>query len=346
MSYLKLEKIFGFKGKLKIIPVDFYKPWWNIFLQQKLRFVITLINQACLHSFLTLIPLFLVQILNQKRLDWMWAFIAIWILSNIFLWLTMWLVHTPLVNQSIQSVYYSAVEFFLKVDPIFHANRSSGTIIAKVTRGSEVLQDLVDIFTLDFIRTFINLFTTIIAFFFIRPVFAVITAINFVIVAFISSIFRWYVTKLTTQKAIEADDNKKTVGVETLSANNFIRASFATPEQTKKVSKVSLWAAEAGSFLEAMHIAADQIVRIIHIILFGLFGSILLIEVQKGLEPVVAVGIILIYWNSSRDMWSLGTLVQKATIKTRQITDLFEYIRNFGKQSYPVLDSDLPKVKS
>jgi ABC-type multidrug transport system fused ATPase/permease subunit len=344
--YPKLEKITRFQNRIKIFDVDFEKPWWHIILRQRKVIIPLVLNEIFLVSFLTLIPLFLVQIIAFQRIDYFIIFSIVWAIMNLIPWIVFWLTYAPMVSQSTQSIYFSAVKYFLTVDPIFHTTRSSGQIIAKVTRGSEVFEDLVDRALFDLMKIFVGLITTIITFIFLEKSFAILASISYFIVGFFSIVLRNWATQITVPQMIQADDLKKEIGVESLSANNYIRSSFATPEQVLKIKSKSYKNGLVLSNMWMAHLTGDMIVRMMYIISFLLIGVFAFNKIQNGFDPILASTIIVTYYFGSRDLWTFGRFLGKFLENVQKIEDLFSFIRGFGKQSYPVLDSDLPKSGS
>jgi ABC-type multidrug transport system fused ATPase/permease subunit len=344
--YSKLEQIFGFKKRIAIFEVDFNKPWWYILVQQKWLFLSQLLNEIILKSFLTLIPLIVVSILAYRRVDLLVIFIIGWAAVNLIPWIIFLFGYGPLVSQSTQSIYYSAVKFFLTVDPIFHSTRSSGQIIAKVTRGSEVFENVVDMLLLDFFGTIIGLITTIITFIYLNPQMAIVATINYLVICLISFILRYYSSVFTVKMSIQTDDIKKEIGIESLNANNYIRSTFSTPTQLTRTKNKSFLAGVTVATMWATHLTGDMFVRLIYVISFGTFTFVTLNKISEGFDPILATTLVLTYYAGSRDLWQFGRVVQKITDGVKKMQDLFSFIRGFGKQSYPVLDSDLPKSGS
>jgi ABC-type multidrug transport system fused ATPase/permease subunit len=326
--------------------VDFEKPWWDILLKQKRFLIPQILNEIFLIAFLTLIPLFLVQIFTFKRLDYFLIFGLVWAVMSLIPWFVFWSFYAPMVSQSTQSIYYSAVKYFLTVDPIFHATKSSGQIIAKVTRGSEVFEDLVDRALFDLMKIFVGLITTIVTFIFLEKSFAVLALISYLIIGYFSILFRNWATKITVPKFIQEDDLKKEIGAESLSANGYIRASFATPEQVLKIKSKSYKNALVLANMWFSHMSGDMVVRMLYILSFSLIGLFAFYKIEQGFDPIQAGTIMLTYYFGSRDLWTFGRFLGKFLENVQKLEDLFTFIRGFGKQSYPVLDSDLPKSRS
>ena len=344
--YPKIEKITGFQKRIKIFDVDFEKPWWHILLRQKKVIAPLVLNEVFLVSFLTLIPLFLVQIIAFKRVDYFIIFSIVWAIMNLIPWVVFWITYAPMVSQSTQSIYYSAVKYFLTVDPIFHTTKSSGQIIAKVTRGSEVFEDLVDSMLFDLMKIFVGLITTIITFIFLEKEFAILATLSYLVIGYFSFLFRNWATQITVPRFIIADDQKKEIGAESLNANSYIRSSFATPEQVSKIKQKSYQNGLVLANMWMSHISGDMVVRMMYIFSFVLIGIFTFNKIQSGFDPILASTIIVTYYFGSRDLWTFGMFLGKYLERVQKIEDLFTFIRGFGKQSYPVLDSDLPKVKS
>ena len=344
--YPKLEKITRFQNRIKIFEVDFAKPWWQILLNQKRALIPQILNEIFLVAFLTLIPLFLVQIIASKRIDYFLIFASVWAVMNVIPWAVFWFFYAPLVSQSTQSIYYSAVKYFLTVDPIFHSTKSSGQIIAKVTRGSEVFEDLIDGILFDLMKIFVGLITTIVTFLFLEKEFAFLATISYLVIGFFSFLLRQWATEITVSRTIAADDSKKEIGAESLSANNYIRSSFATPEQVSKIKQKSYKNGLVLSNMWMAHLTGDMLIRMLYIFSFCLIGIFALRKIQQGFDPLLASTIIVTYYFGSRDLWTFGRFLGKFLERQQKIEDLFSFIRGFGKQSYPVLEEDLLKSGS
>jgi hypothetical protein len=58
---------------------------------------------------------------------------------------------------------------------------------------------------------------------------------------------------------------------------------------------------------------------------------------QNLLDPAMSVALILAYFNSTNGILHLGNKVKRLSKSLVYIQDLYDFIRKFGKQTFPVL---------
>jgi len=336
--YPFLEKFFGVNKNPEILEIDFQKPWWDIIWRQKSKYLITLFFETFLYVFLTLIPLIIIRVIDSGQINYLFLFVGLWLILNILpnFYIR---IFVRMSSTCVQSVYYSSVRFFLTVDPIFHTTRSSGQIIAKVNRGSDAYIEFLDIFTFEIVTKGISLITALVAVCTLDLSLGLLaTACTFFIIM-ISGIGRYLATSITAREQILQDDKRKELGVESLSANNYIRSSFATPEQNQKVLKTSRKMYGVDATKSMTNITSDVITRCLYILSFLIISWNIFNQINTGkLSTALGLAILLTFYTGSRDIWSVGSTIQKLVDKITQIKDLYTFIRGFGKQTYPVLE--------
>jgi len=333
-----LERFFNHGKASKLVEVDFKKSIWQFVFRYKKEFSIVFILEGLLHAFLTLLPLLLVTTVNSRRLDYFVYVILLWLFFVVSPFFNMQ-IYTRITAEIMQSVYYSAVKFFLTVDPIFHTTKSSGQIIAKVNRGSEAYEDLFDIFLFDILKIVVALVTIITAIFYINFQAGFVVLISITIIGIFSIVAKYYSSKILTPAEIRADDRKKAIGLESLSQNNYIRAAFATPEQDIKVAQKSIKMVSVNRAVWMSNIGVDVITRFFYICSFFILAVFVMGQVEQGsLEVNLAIGVFLSYFQGAGGLWTIGRSVQKFTDRMERIQDLFKFINEFGKQTFPVLE--------
>jgi hypothetical protein len=73
-------------------------------------------------------------------------------------------------------------------------------------------------------------------------------------------------------------------------------------------------------------------------------GFIVMSQAQNGtLTPVIAVSVIITYINSTSGVLEVGGHTKRLSEGLTNINDLFNFIRGFGKQTFPVLEEDFDK---
>jgi ABC-type multidrug transport system fused ATPase/permease subunit len=61
------------------------------------------------------------------------------------------------------SIHYNAHQYFLTVDPIAHSTRSSGKIIAKISRVVDAYEDFMDILLINILQVVIGTVAIVVA---------------------------------------------------------------------------------------------------------------------------------------------------------------------------------------
>lgn len=344
--YPILEKFFNGSKSSKLAPVYFKKSIWQFVFLYKKEFSIVFLLEGLLHVFLTLLPLSLVNLISLRRIDYFIYFAIAWLFFVISPYFNM-KIYARITAEIMQSVYYAAVKFFLTVDPIFHSTKSSGQIIAKVNRGSEAYEDLFDIFLFNILQISITLITAISAIFYINFKSGLVALFSIIIIGIFSTYVKHFSNEVLVSAEIEADDSKKATGLENLSLNNYIRATFATAEQDKKMKNKALKMVAVLKTVWMGNITLDIMTRFLYVVSFSILGFVVMNQVANSqLELIPAAGIFLAYFQGAGGLWTIGRSVQKFTDRMKRIQDLFDFIRGFGKQTYPVLPSNNTSIDS
>jgi ABC-type multidrug transport system fused ATPase/permease subunit len=155
-KYLKAEK------DVKLLEVDFDKPWWDIIFQQKIVFGLLLILVGLVNFYDSIIMIWISQALDQKSLSLLTVVILGRVLiAFLFIYVLKW---NPIFQlNTVNSVNYSATKRVLEVDPIFHTTKSSGVMISKINKGSSSFEGFLDVVTHELFAILIGVCTTVFA---------------------------------------------------------------------------------------------------------------------------------------------------------------------------------------
>lgn len=247
--------------------------------------------------------------------------------------------------QTMGSVGYQANRYFLTVDPIYHSTKSSGQIVSKVQRGSGAYEDLLDIITFDLLGIITNFVTVVVVMFTFNWIFGLISLSFLIFISGFNIAGHIFRTKIFESIKNTAQDLVKSVNIETLQQAPFIRAIFATREQDEKSKSTEFHAmvVEANSWRAAAYI--NLITRTLYILSFFVLGASVFSRFQGGyLSSTVALSILLTYSNGTTDILFIGERVKRLSRSVVAVVDLFDFIRTFGKQTYPVLEGDTPSA--
>jgi ABC-type multidrug transport system fused ATPase/permease subunit len=318
--YNFFTNLFNYEKRIKLIPVDFNKPWWTIILQQKYLFGLLLFTLSILGFYDSVISLWIAQAVESGNV----FNLALIIAGRVFFTLIFLLVFNwnPIFQlRTIHSVPYSANQRILEVDPISHSTKSSGVMISKVNKGSGAYEDMLDILCFEILDVVVVLFGTIV----------LLTSFDLKI----GLVASFLVVIMAAASIVTASQ----ISVENIQQAVYVRSVFAAKEQLKTLEKSikKFVGVEATSW--RVDGTTHVIIRILFFMSVFIIATMIMDKVKTGtMSSIVGVGLITSYMFASNDIRSLGSQIKRLTASHSRITDLFEFMRTFGQQSYPVLD--------
>ncbi len=337
-----LIKNMKYDQHMNLIQIDFQKPWWDLFLKQKGLVLLCSLNIVVLSIISTLAPFWLAQVFVSNNVSSLIVLISALIFSRVLNFGLFYF--DPLFRiQSIKSIENSANNFFLAVDPIFHTLRSTGQIVAKVTRGSNSIDSLVDILQFSLLSTLGSIIGVIVAFLNVDFFYAIwVGLFLFFLIGFnaFSFVLR---TKLFKKLRIQTDDASKAASLEILQQAQYIRAVFASKEQFHKVSKLQRIAmfTHATFWRVAAYITSSTQIMF----LFSLMLVSIWLVKRTDIDKVITVALLLSYYQIGDKIQAVGNSVSRSIQALEDVTDFYDFMRNFGTQTFPVLDSENLKLE-
>ena len=251
-------------------------------------------------------------------------------------------------TQSKYSTNYFANKFFLTVDPVNHATKSSGTLISKIDRGSNGYDSILDIISWNAVPAIVGTTVAIITLGIFNIYLGLITLVSSILVFLINVFVSQFTSDITQNAIIKVEDNLKSTSVEMLQQNALVRSTFATPEIILKLKKdnqktMSKTAASWITYIFYFGLSVSTISLTILIL-----GTYIINLISKGeMETVVGISLILTFFGNIKTVSWFGQRVRTLTESIINIKDLFKFINEFGKQSYPVLEEEnLTKIKT
>lgn len=337
--YNFILKFFRFENSMQIVPIDFEKPWYKPLWDKKIIFGLDILSEIIQSVFSNLTPLIIgYAIYNQSYV--IFGYFAIGVLAVEIMNRTVKRFRIIHVMQIENSINYQAYNFFLTVDPIFHTTKSSGQIISKIERDSRSYGDLIDSF-LENIYIIVSFLTVIITLFSFDFKLGLIASIAFILLAIVNSLVSFLNAKSLTSKATKAKDAKASVTNENLAQNALIRSSFATTEQDIKTKKLTLDFMKVRTVAQFGSGIAVTINRFLFLIATVLLAFVILNLINSNqLTTVTGIALIITFLNTSSSVLSIGYIARTLTEQYSEVNDLFDFIRNFGKQTFPVLPDD------
>jgi ABC-type multidrug transport system fused ATPase/permease subunit len=343
--YCFLQKTFNFKARVKVYEVNFNNPPWKLILRQRIRFCFVFFAEAINNILVSAIPIIIGWIFATQNYNFFYYLCAGLIFSyllNIFIFYH----YCILITSLSQSIFLSATKFFLVVDPVFHNTRSSGQIIAKINRGTDSFESVFDTILFDFMGTILGILTVSISIISLDLKAGIIALVFIVLISTIATLSNLARTSITSKKLIEADDSFKATALETIQQVNYIRSGFASEEQINKLQSLTALNQSSIATHRYTGMFTNTLIRIIFGMSFIVFGyQILVLINQSTLNPAFGLAILTAYINVSNRAIMFGRIFERFSDRLINVKDLFNFIKNYGQQSFPVLIKDLNNKK-
>lgn len=330
----------GFSKSLKFFIVDFDKPWWKIVTAKWPLWFVILSGRVVSSVFITLVPLF-VGIAFKEGLNYnFWLLSIFWFFVETWRFITVYLFNIEQARIT-YGLEYSAYRYFLTVDPIYHAMRTSGRLFAKIRRGSHAYEDLLMVFVYELLTIFTGTITVIGSLFVLDRT-----------VGFISLIFLFFLSTFNIatilfnalsfeKNLIKADDDMKTVGMESLVQIELVRSSFAADQQNKEIRQKSRLAASILATHWVSFASAMFVLRIAYGLSVSVLGIYILSLIKNdAISVTLGTSFLATYIHGSYRIMRIGEKAQKVLRCIIRIQDLFDFVRTFGLQTFPVLEEE------
>lgn len=336
----------NFKGKFKLLPINFKKHWTNIIIRQKLYLFLAICGKVVTNAFSTLVPIVIGTILKSHSYTYFVYLILGWLISIVINYLTVYFAAAFEV-QITNSIFFNAYTFFLTVDPIYHTKKASGRLFAKIERGSRAYDQLSGLLIFDIAPMIISLVTVIISFWAFNIYLGTFAFILLVGIAIMNTLLILLSNQAFERRIIEADDKVKNISMETLGLIQLIRSSFASTEierEARRINYESMYK-QATSWLAFTGV--NMITQVSHLVSILLIGLIIIYLIKlNSIDALMGTTLVLTYIRGSSSSTQVGRTIRLFLKSITRIQDLFNFINNFGVQSYPVLEKHIsPEIK-
>lgn len=330
-------KLANFKEKAHLIKVNFNRPWWAPIFDQKKYLLGIVIAKTIETAFFTLMPNIIGILLEQENFQYFIVLIFAWLITIGISYSADYL--TSIVQmQTICGIQYYAHRYFLIVDPIYHKMRSCGKIIGKIDRAVDSYEDYTDILTTDFLPIIVGVLTVTIKFFQIDFILALLAVILTITTGLINTFLQILTTRSFEPQIIKAADQLNDINIENLTQIHFIRSAFAS-DQIKNTLKeknnymLNIWGTAWLGFA-----TISFITKAIYALTIFILGIYMINLIKLGyISSTQGISLIITYIVGSKEVLKVGRNIRKFLKSITRIKDLYEYIRNFGKQTFPVI---------
>lgn len=338
--YNRMLPLWGTDKKVKIYPVNFDNPWWKILFKFKFRISLLVFLELIFSSFNTLFPILTAWSISTREVRNYFLIIALLLTSLVYRYIREYL-YLFMSSSVLASVNNSANQFFLAVDPHYHSTRSSGQIISKVTRGVNSYESALDFIVYNVLSSISGLVSVIWALSLQSGYLGFMSGIFLFLIVTVSTIINVFITNKISKYRIKEEDKLKELTVENLQEVLLIRSSFATDMQVEKVERQSktLIKHQVNSWM--MSTLFYQITSFIYIFSLGFMGYLVFGLLQMDtINAITAVALLATYSGGASGLVFIGFQINRVAQNVKNIQDLFDFIRGFGKQTYPVLLTD------
>lgn len=149
------------RNSIHLTLTDFTKPWWRVIAAQKKLALIVICATILSNAFWATVPFLITFILEQGSVYFFGGICVLWLLIE-FNSILQVPNNAKFQLQCIYSVFYSAHQHLLTIDPQYHTKRSSGVILAKIDRDSRGYEEILDQITYEFAPLVIGIITMVI----------------------------------------------------------------------------------------------------------------------------------------------------------------------------------------
>lgn len=322
----------------KTLSIDFAKPWWYLIYQQKWLFLTVLLTVTLTQIFWSLVPFIAAKLFEaQSFLLCIIIFVA-WFVIDLLLVVIRVKINTKFQLQCIHSIYQNAYSYLLTVDPQYHVHRSSGTVIAKIERAARGYEDFADHLTYEFTPLIMGLLTVVTALAYYSLSLAFVMTLFIVSILSIGYYFAKYRCQLWEGTFIQTDDMFKATAMENLTQIQLIRSTFAANFRYTGLYKNISKNMHTESLLWFAYSRLFTLLGALYLISLFVLAMLLVWQIKISvMTAATALGLFLVYIQSSKEIVRFGRLLRKIMHSKAVIKDLFDFIPNFGKQSFPVL---------
>lgn len=323
--------------KSELIYIDFAKPWWHVIWTQKWLLLLLVFEETITNIFETLIPLAITSLFSYQRYDYFIYFAVFW-LSIIIFQDCVRKINSGIELRCIHSIHFNAHQRLLTIDPIYHAHKDSGAILSKIDRCARSYETLIDAVFIDILGYVVGIITALISLtqesvllsFLLCSLLISISIINI-------KLARTFVIP-RERKLIETDDRVKSLSQENLLQFNFIRSYFASNEINNQLKEADQAIIIQEARLWNANITLWTTIKIMYLMTVFILGIYLLYAVNwQNLTLLASISLMIMYIQGTYGIISLERPVRTFLRSITRIKDLYTFIPDFGKQTFPVL---------
>lgn len=334
-----IYRAINIERRIKLIDVDFGKPWWHVVTNQTRLFLFSWLIDCFSYAFTTVPPLLIGVIIDGCRPDYFVYFIIAWL---VVLGLEIigdyygTLAHT----QSVQGIYYNAHQLLLRIDPISHTNSAKGKILAKIFRGAEAYKEALKLAQYEVLPMIVGVITVIISFLTIDLTLGLIAFASLGALSIISAILFALNVQAVMPPCIQVDDEAKNVSAESLAQINLIRSTFISGEVNNRLKFFNNKRLYVEGTASRSYDLISSFIKISYALVFAVQGFYILELAHQGvINNLIAAALLVTFFNGTYQLLQAGQFIYRYQTQVERIKDLFQFLHTCGKQTFPVLET-------
>ncbi len=325
------------KKFLKPFTIDFNAPFWHYLYKVKLHIFTIFLYILCTYLFNPLFLIFVTKAILDRNFKFFVILSALKVIQSIIV--------LPLARSFVYlydtvpcSIQSTIQEFLIQVDPISFTSKSSGEILAKIERSVLACHTFMSTIFETLIPFVISIGVALWAIaqvdwrlsFFVSIAFGLLCFVNIKIIIFNNTVFLPKINSL--------EDEQKQFVLENIQQNQYIRSTFATTEQLDKtlqtIRQVSYDTATKWRTWQYLVIILETLLIIL---IMGVVGF----QISNvAVDLYIVVAIFTSLYNLYVKYSEIGLITDAFLKSIHNQQELWQFMRTFGKQTFPVLEEN------
>lgn len=335
-----LNQVFFLQQNIKYTTVDFNRSWWRIFIPFRGQIAIILGVETISRVFRSLLPFLLGYAIAERSFTILWMIIGGLVFAELIIQIRDY-VYKVTASSLHYSLQAAANEFFLTVDPEFHTTKSTGQIRSKISAGGRQFMMMLYDISFSLLGVLVSFVTVSVALFQFDWLLGLLTIGMFAVISCVSILGNIFASQNFVPFWIKKRDAWNTIETENLTQVFLIRSTFSTPEQLEKTHEVIHEGVSARSVMHLVYDVINNGVQLLYIGSIAVVAGFMLNLFQQGqVQEAIAISLVLTYVSASSQILQIGRFTMSVSESIEDLNDLWRFIQNFGKQTYPVLESD------
>ena len=338
-TYLQLEKILGFKSLRTPHTLELNgRRWYRTFYPALPNILTTFVVESLIWIFITLGPVLIAETITNNN----FAFFVLFAVAFGVTWLgglvnIYWYCRS--MARLMSGIELAAVNKFIRADPLHHSTRSTGTIISKIENAVQATEDIPDIIAFNVVPIVASPVVLVALFF------RTYSPLGWLVAVVLTTIIVWgivsqlYLVKAVIPTNIEAKDQVKAAGVESLQQFFLIRSALQALRQIDLLRERTGTLARTRATTWTSFVFNIGLIRGVYTLLsIGVTYELMQLRVQEQVSLPLALGLAYALFNAYPVIVNAGRQFEKLLQNIAKLQDLYDYAADFGTQSIPLED--------